>query len=307
MEKDCLAEQLKLLRAQISNLDEQLLSLFAQRMEVVEQVAEYKKKSGAPVLDPQREAELLAGVEGQDRVFMETLLRLSRERQYELLLDSLLAANKWPLGADLENASSTLPRVRQVAVVDTQLTPGCAAAAKLFPTVPVVPLNSAAAAVRQVIDRKADAAILPLTGCRQVAGEIYSLLVDNSLYIQAALAPQTKEQPSFIAVGKKLILPPQAGRVSLLLQMPRQSSALAAATNIFADLGINLDEIEPIATAQQGAQFRFCFSFWALRASGEVRRVLYQLEREFPHLSLLGWYVVEKVMESGASPGTPGR
>ncbi len=48
MDNNGAAEELKWLRKEISRLDEQLLSLFAQRMEVIERVAESKNKAVHP-------------------------------------------------------------------------------------------------------------------------------------------------------------------------------------------------------------------------------------------------------------------
>lgn len=48
------------LRAQIDDIDAQMVALFEQRMNVTRQVGEYKKEHGMPVLDRGREAEVLA-------------------------------------------------------------------------------------------------------------------------------------------------------------------------------------------------------------------------------------------------------
>lgn len=80
-------------REEINSIDTQLLQLFAQRMRLAEQVAAHKKKSGDKVYAPRREQEMLAalpaalpGWEKYSPILMRTLLRLSRRRQYEYLL-----------------------------------------------------------------------------------------------------------------------------------------------------------------------------------------------------------------------------
>lgn len=50
---------LKQLRMQIDRADQMLLTSFVTRMRIVKQVAEYKKKNGMAVLDPEREKEKL--------------------------------------------------------------------------------------------------------------------------------------------------------------------------------------------------------------------------------------------------------
>ena len=50
------------LRNQIDGIDRQLVELFCRRMDIAAEVADYKKKNGIPVLDKQRERELLARI-----------------------------------------------------------------------------------------------------------------------------------------------------------------------------------------------------------------------------------------------------
>lgn len=44
-------------RKEIDSIDDQLIALFAQRMETAEKIAEYKKANGLRVLDARREKE----------------------------------------------------------------------------------------------------------------------------------------------------------------------------------------------------------------------------------------------------------
>ncbi len=77
------------LRNQIDSIDDELVSLFAQRMEVSAQIAAYKKENGLPILAPAREREKLQDVAkkaGPDmanytRVLYSMLFELSRSYQ----------------------------------------------------------------------------------------------------------------------------------------------------------------------------------------------------------------------------------
>ena len=53
---------LKELRGQIDEIDDQLVKLFCQRMDIAAQVAQYKKEQGLPILMPAREREKLQDV-----------------------------------------------------------------------------------------------------------------------------------------------------------------------------------------------------------------------------------------------------
>lgn len=53
---------LDMIRSQINQLDEELVALLEKRMELVDQVAAYKRATGKPVLDTSREKAVLERV-----------------------------------------------------------------------------------------------------------------------------------------------------------------------------------------------------------------------------------------------------
>lgn len=86
--------ELSEIRAKIDAVDDRLLELFLERMALSEEVAAYKKERGLPILNRDREREILdkvtqkAGENGQYvRRLYSTLFALSRERQAELIFD----------------------------------------------------------------------------------------------------------------------------------------------------------------------------------------------------------------------------
>ncbi len=52
-------DRLESLRREIASLDEELVSLLARRLALVEEVGEVKQQLGLPTLDPTREAEVV--------------------------------------------------------------------------------------------------------------------------------------------------------------------------------------------------------------------------------------------------------
>ncbi len=81
------------LRKEIDSIDKELVALFVKRMGVAAEVAAFKKETGKPVLDPQRERMLLEKVselagpdmESQTRILYHLILSLSRSHQSHLL------------------------------------------------------------------------------------------------------------------------------------------------------------------------------------------------------------------------------
>ena len=86
-------KDLKEVRKEIDAIDEEMVRLFVRRMNAAEAVAEAKRGSGTPVLNPAREREILAKVaetvgpdlENEGRILFTTLMSISRGRQREEL------------------------------------------------------------------------------------------------------------------------------------------------------------------------------------------------------------------------------
>lgn len=85
---------LKLLRERINEIDEQMVSLFKERMDTVSSVAEYKKEKGLPVLDSSREKAILDKFLSRDypedfkkdlKDFLESEMFISKRSQARLL------------------------------------------------------------------------------------------------------------------------------------------------------------------------------------------------------------------------------
>ncbi len=83
------------IRKQLDAIDEQLIDLFARRMRLVKDVADYKMEHGMPVLDAGREETILDRVSekaGEElapyaRRVYETIFAVSREYQAKRLKD----------------------------------------------------------------------------------------------------------------------------------------------------------------------------------------------------------------------------
>lgn len=89
--------ELEILRQKIDELDRQLLLLFTERMRACDGVADYKRKVGKPVLDAEREKQVLesklampgaAEMEEEVYEFFNSVMTISRVRQSKLLADT---------------------------------------------------------------------------------------------------------------------------------------------------------------------------------------------------------------------------
>lgn len=262
------------LRAELSQLTGSLLDLFRQRMEVVEEVAEHKRGTGKPVLDRRREEELLAGLAGHERVFLQTLLRLSRKRQYELLMAD---DDQWQLPQQLRLAGKET-RIERAVFVPGPLVKGEDLLPGLHPTV----VNSSLEAVQSVLAGNADTALIPV----EDMVETYLLLDQAGLFINKAYGLGGRSR--LLLVGTEFTLVEEASRLSLLLSISESKGVLAWVLSILADCGLTAARLECLA----GSIF---LELLARPEEEEILRVLYQLEKECGELRLLGWYSVESL------------
>lgn len=112
-------DDLQDLRGQIDAIDAQLVELFTRRMAVTEQVGRYKLERGLPVLDRDREAQVLArkaelaGAELRDDVtaLYETVMSLSRRQQQRLMTGSA-STPRWLAELDAARRAARPPLER---------------------------------------------------------------------------------------------------------------------------------------------------------------------------------------------------
>jgi chorismate mutase/prephenate dehydratase len=177
------------LRAQISEVDIELMKVFNRRMDLAESIAMAKMNTRTAVYDARREAEVSdlakqhAGVEMASRVdsLMKTMMRISREKQYDILMRG---DTNWALGKQLATAGKSLDFVSRCAYGGTVGSYSEQAAQRLFPNTEKFPAYSFAEACDMVLSGRCDVAVLPVENT--TAGSVdnvYELLQKKSLYI----------------------------------------------------------------------------------------------------------------------------
>ena len=95
------------LRRQIDSCDEKLLALLKERMEIVDQIGQYKKEHGLSIYDQEREEQILRRYSGEAQEFFREIMRLSRARQarqlfpYSIVLIGFMGTGKTAVGKKL--------------------------------------------------------------------------------------------------------------------------------------------------------------------------------------------------------------
>lgn len=186
---------LEQIREKIDQIDNQLVTLFTERMEAAGQVAEIKKGSSGAVYQSAREQEILAkvqaampaGLEAYAAALYSTILELSRNRQRDLLaLDTPFALRLKALADSAPLKSGNLiPRVCVQGVTGSY----AEKAAKLvYPDSSLQYVEKWGDVLQAVEDGKADYGVLPIEN--SAAGsvlDVYDLLIRTHCSIVRAI------------------------------------------------------------------------------------------------------------------------
>ena len=181
---------LKELRGQIDEIDDQLVKLFCQRMDIAAQVAQYKKEQGLPILMPAREREKLqdvsqkAGPEmaGYTRTLYTMLFELSRSYQSKLFGGSQALYNS--ITKAIDSTPKLFPQSAMVACQGVEGAYSQLACEKIFSN-PMIMYFKTFDGVFQAIDQGlCQYGILPIEN--STAGsvtKVYDLMIQHNFYI----------------------------------------------------------------------------------------------------------------------------
>lgn len=181
---------LKELRGQIDEIDDQLVKLFCQRMDIAAQVAQYKKEQDLPILMPAREREKLqdvsqkAGPEmaGYTRTLYTMLFELSRSYQSKLFGGSQALYNS--ITRAINSTPKLFPQSAMVACQGVEGAYSQLACEKIFAN-PMIMYFKTFDGVFQAIDQGlCQYGILPIEN--STAGsvtKVYDLMIQHNFYI----------------------------------------------------------------------------------------------------------------------------
>lgn len=181
---------IKELRAQIDEIDAQLLELFRARMNVSLGVAEYKREKNMAVYDPARERQLLASISeraggeigGYASTLYKTIMELSRTYQHHILDPK--PKIKEHIETTLDNSPRMLPKYARVACQGVEGAYSQIAATRMFDNPVISYYGDFADIFSAVAKGECDFGVLPIEN--STAGSVnrvYDLLKKNSQQI----------------------------------------------------------------------------------------------------------------------------
>ena len=181
--------ELSELRARIDVVNDQILDLFLERMDLVEQIGEYKRANGLPVRNRQREREILSAISAKagdkDRFahhLFSTIIKLACAREAEQF--SGPSAVESQIEAALTNGKEVFPKAGTIACQGVEGANSQIACDRLFPRGNIVYFKSFADVVTAVEQGQCEFGVLPIENSSNGSVRaVYSLLQEHSLSI----------------------------------------------------------------------------------------------------------------------------
>ncbi len=181
-------------RRQITEIDYQIAGLLCRRMEISDAVARVKGECGGMIYDPAREDSVINSVRAMlppgcgeaAEACWRTIMRTSRERQYELLFSQLRNQNAAAILPD--SADGDLSFVRRVAFGGTAGSYSELASATMFPDAELYPAETFADACSMLFcDNAADAVVLPIANTTGGSVDTVYRLLNRNLFIARSI------------------------------------------------------------------------------------------------------------------------
>lgn len=284
-------DQIELFRQIIASCDENLKDVFLRRMEASVRIAQSKLSRGVPVYSAREERLILENISAglapemqfKARMLWKTLLRMDRNRQYRVFLetDSELKlrheadmAENFPqgLGCCQTGIEENVRKIMGAGLVEVLGT-----ADTLEQTLELVERGDCAWGA------------VPLEGIYKT-NELYQQLESRKLYLNG-IFPAEQGQGLTAVISRCLIhRPGREEQISAAFYMPSESGSLAGVLSVLADNKQNMVfiHLEKSDQADELHQFHLYVDFDGCLDSLDTRAAVYQLETELPYFRILG-------------------
>lgn len=278
------------LREQLDQIDHQMVQLYEERMNICEQVGQYKIGAGKKVFDKQREQEKLQSVaekvstEFQKKGIQELyqqLMSMSRQLQYKLLADAGKLEH-------LPFAGVKCLDVESARIVSTGTEEACIqmTAKKYFgDSCKYFHVHTLREAMEAIANRSADFAVLSAENSAVWAfAEGYDLLEEFDSYVVG----EDNDSKKVIVVTNQKIFLEDASKIGVCFELPHESGSLYRMLSHFIYNDLNMTRIE--SRALENEKYRFFIEIEGNLADVTVENTISELQEECQNLRILGNY-----------------
>lgn len=296
------------LRNEIDRVDGELLALFLRRMKLAEQAAEYKTANGLPLLDRERESEILARISTASGDYGDyayqlftRLIDLSRLRQTELHRGGSELAEL--IAEALKNAGLPFPKTGLAACQGTEDGDSRRACDRLLPEGEPVYFRTTEAVLDAVASGLCGFGVLPAEdSAGGSVGEVYELLRKKRLYIlrgahiaEGLQSPDIQAGESgtrYVCVSREPVIYAGADRVGLSLSCEDRPDALSRILDLLAARGVDISRLEYRPPAGGGTERTLCMELCADLREESTVTLLSAMEQLCESLCFLGGYSI---------------
>ncbi len=182
--------ELDMLRDKIDEIDREMTVLYNDRMEAVSKIADYKREKGEAIYHPEREEQVLQKVmamAGQNnapkmRLLYKTLMRQSRERQYEIM------SAKVPIEEIIGCEVSSELKVSNAAYAGLPGSYTHSAAEYFYPEGNLISHDTFTGVLEAVASGSCEVGVLPIDNTTEgIVTDVYEGLLKFKLYISDSI------------------------------------------------------------------------------------------------------------------------
>lgn len=275
-------------RENIDRVDQEMRTLFVNRMQLADQVARIKAETADVIYKPDREEAIIqkqiAGMNPslvrEYTAFIKRMMEVSRKYQYGRTLD---LRRCFPFTYREEE-----PVIQKPAMVKEELY-----SCQGFSRDLVLTVDSYDQIGEMIRKKKADAGmgIIEEIGVG-VSDELHNLLVAEHFYIKDChILTEGESRKKVVTFTDCLYVLPHHNRVKILFECPNRSGSLGSILSMIADYGVNLTEIHSRPFREDDHwNYKFFAELDANIGSKDHRALLFQLSQETMYLQILGSY-----------------
>ena len=279
------------LRLEIDQIDDELVKLFAKRMDVSARIGDYKKAHGLPILVPQREQEKLADVAqkaGKDmaqytRVLYSILFELSRGYQSQRNVARTALFTR--ISEAMANTPNLLPKDATVACMGAEDPNAQMVCQKIFGNASAMSFKNLEGVLSAVGQGMCRYGIVPLQHNKK---QIYDLLTQQGLYVIRRC--YIREDMQYLCISKHLEIYPGADKCSIRMALSNRPGTLYKVLARLYTLGINVSGLESGPIHDRNFHAMFYFDLETSVYSDEFVLLMCELDDLCEDFSYLGSY-----------------
>lgn len=277
-------------RKNIDSVDSQIKTLFEQRMNLADQVAQVKAETGDEIYKPDREdaiIEKLTSDVGPDIkkeyiALIKRIMEISRKYQYGRTL-------KLRDCLDVDYLTSQ-PEYSSVYMLKKELY-----ICSMYPKDEIHCVDSFSQIGEAIENGTADAGIGILEDVSvQTSDALHSLLRNQHLFINRCdVVVDSGIRRKVVQFSDRLVVLPDHNRMKVMFVCPNRSGSLASILSMISDYGVNVTEIHSRPNRAEDWNYEFFIELSVNFLEQETKALIFQLMNETQYFQILGSYYCE--------------